>query len=417
MSLISGISFLLLFLIILYSLKQGTDTFSPSKVFLIIWTTAIGLADLKFSRLQHEWSTYGWIMLLISISSFLLGFYIIYVISFGKEILSITEIRKIIRSQEIDERKFFKIITIIFIVYAVSYLLNTLIEGYIPLFYFRPSESRVFWGVFGLGLLVHAVSTLMLLIIQYFILVDNQPRKKIILFIFLFVTFVTYFFLLQRFDLMFGLIMIFVFTYYSSNFFRPRNTFIMFAILFGLVFGVQFIRFSKFVTNFLYYYSEMKFSIKYAIFTEPYMYISMNLENFARAVTRLENHSFGYYTFNFIMSLSGLKHVLSEYANLVERPFLNSDYNTYTMFWDFYRDFGIPGIAIIPLILGMGISHIYHKMRSDPNIVTLSLYAISVFILFISFFLNALGLLHFIFNVVLIIFVTKYINKTKVFTK
>ena len=79
----------------------------------------------------------------------------------------------------------------------------------------------------------------------------------------------------------------------------------------------------------------MKFNFKYAVFTEPYMYVSMNLENFTRAVGKLDNYTFGYYSFNFLTSLSGIRKSLADYLALNHFPYLNSNYNTYSMFWIF----------------------------------------------------------------------------------
>ncbi len=159
---------------------------------------------------------------------------------------------------------------------------------------------------------------------------------------------------------------------------------------------------SNYFAGYIYVFSEMKFSPKYAIYTEPYMYVVMNLENFTRAVSKVVHHTYGYYTFNFVMSLTGLKHWIEKYSNLNNTPFLNSGYNTYTMFWDFYRDFGLLGLSIISFGLGFLISTLYYNFRSKPNINTLSLYSISVFIILFSFFINPIGQLHFFFNTLLI---------------
>jgi oligosaccharide repeat unit polymerase len=155
----------------------------------------------------------------------------------------------------------------------------------------------------------------------------------------------------------------------------------------------------------------MKFGVKYAFLTEPYMYIVMNLENFSNAVARTSNYSYGYFSFNFVLSLTGLKHISKEYFQLVDFPFLNSSYNTYTQFFDFYRDFGIVGLSILSFTLAFISSNLYYRMLKRPNFNSIAIYAIFVFVMMFSFFLNSLGLLHFVFNIVIIYLVTSQIDR------
>ena len=93
MTWISFICFILLFILLFSLFKKETDVFSPARLFLIIWSLAIGLADLKLSRYQINWTNYSWIMLLISLSSMLIGMFIVYVINLDKPLKKIESIR------------------------------------------------------------------------------------------------------------------------------------------------------------------------------------------------------------------------------------------------------------------------------------------------------------------------------------
>lgn len=409
MTVISIISFLICVSIILFSLKKNSDFISPSKVFLFIWALAIGLADLKFSGYQNTWSSYSWIIIFVTLSSLLLGIYSVYVIYLDKEMYSVDSIRNKTLSQSIDDKYFFKIIVIVALFYFTAYLTIFLVKGYLPLFHTRPSESRVYFEVFGIGMLVHTAPCILFFVVQFFLLVKKKKKQKYVLFFIGFLTLLSYFLLLQRFNLIFWITISLVFAYYSSRAINYKNISIVFIVLGALAYSIQLVRMSKFVVNYLYYISKMKFDVQYAVFTEPYMYITMNLENYARAVTKLENYTFGYYTFNSILSLSFLKHWIEEYASIEKYPFLYSPYNTYTMFWDFYRDFGVMGIFIIPFVLGFLISISYIKMRTNPTVSAITGYSIFVFVIAFSFFNNSLGLLHFIFSLSIILFVTNRI--------
>lgn len=410
MTMVSFISFLLFFLVLFTFINKDKDVFSPAKIFIGIWSLVIGLADLKFSRLQTDFSAFSWLMIGISIFSFLLGLYIAYVLFVDKNLLSKDDIREKVRAFQYDEKLFFSVILIVFSIYFVAYWGNVFFEGFIPIFHERPSESRVYFGVFGLGMLIHLAPVVLFLIVEYFVLVNKNKGKKILLAFLGFITFILYFFLLQRFNLILFVTMSMVFIYFSSYILTFRKFIIFSGTLVAFVFAVNLIRWSKFAANFLYYYSQIKFDIKYAILTEPYMYLVMNVENFARAVAKLEEHSLGYYTFNYLFSLTGTKRILSEYLHLNDYPFLISGYNTYTMFWDFYRDFGVFGLSVIPLLLGIFCALSYYRMKQNPNITSVTLYSVAVFIMMFSFFNNFLGLLHFVFSVAVILIMQQLIR-------
>jgi oligosaccharide repeat unit polymerase len=403
------------FVIIISTLRKGADIFSPARVFGLIWFLAIGLADLKFSKFQTDWSFYGWLVVLLSVMSFLIGIFVVYVINIDKELISIADIRKKAHNFSLDAGFAYKLIVFLFLLYSLSYIINTIATGFIPMFSGHPAESRTDWGIFGFGLLTHMAPSILFFVVQLFLFSKPSIGIKINLMFISITTFSTYFFLLQRFDLVLFLVISIVLLYYGSNKLRFKNTLFIGMGFIGLMYLVTTIRMSNYFAGYLYVFARMKFSPKYAIFTEPYMYITMNLENIARVSPKLDSHTYGYFTFNFITSLTGIKHLIKEYAHIGDAPFLTSSYNTYSMFFDFYRDFGIAGIIIIPFVFGAIISSIYYWMRKNPNINTISLYAVMVFIMVFSFFINAPGQLHFFFNTCLIYLITRLVmndNKT-----
>ncbi|MCX8009782.1 MAG: hypothetical protein N3A61_01390, partial [Ignavibacteria bacterium] len=90
---ISIISFAIFFVLFVSLFKKGTDVFSPARLLSLVWSFAIGLANLKLSRLQQEWTSYSWMMILLTIFSFLIGIYLIFVVNTGKKVPSINSIR------------------------------------------------------------------------------------------------------------------------------------------------------------------------------------------------------------------------------------------------------------------------------------------------------------------------------------
>lgn len=395
------------FLILFLSLfKKGTDIFSPARLFLLVWLLAIGLTDLKLSRYQQEWSTFSWIMLILPLVSMLSGIFIAYVINFNKKLLSIIHVRDLIRRQYIDENLFLKFIIILFIAYLISYIISYIFIGYIPLFTPIPDVVRTTWGIFGFGLFVQSIPAIIFLIIIFLLFNKNRKSKLLITFV-LVVSFVTYSFLLQRYYIMMPLIISVVLMYYGTWKLKPKNLIIVFLILVGIMYGISSIRVSRYAISFIYLISQMKYGVDYAMITEPYMYIVMNLENYTHAVNRLQEFSYGVYSFDFIFALSGLKYPLRDYMSLIEYPHLiTNTYNTYTMFFIYYRDFGILGVGFIPFVIGFILSSIYYYMKLNPSIKSISLYSLCTFVIIFSFFVPIITFLHFIFNLAIIYIVT-----------
>lgn len=415
MSWVSIVSFSVCFLLLITAFLRRADVFAPFRVFGFIWSLAIGLADLKFSFFQHEWSAYSWLTLLTGVSSMMLGFFVAYVGFFDKPMLSFTDQRKRIVQAAISEDVFFRTIVTLTLLYVVGFVLEVLIEGYIPAFAARPDKARVEFGVFGIHLFVTTVPTILLLGVQYLVLfwkMCSNFRKLLITTICVLV-FLSFALLLQRFGYIMWLVPTLVFVHYSAGRIKVRHFVLLAIIMFGFLQAIQSIRLSRYVENYIYVISRVSFPKTYALLAEPYMYIVMNLENFARSVERWSSYTYGYFTFDFLMALTGLKHPLAKEFGLVERPFLISGYNTFSFFLPFYQDFGIFGVALIPLCLGVAIGYCYHTMRRNPSLANVTIYGFAVYILVISFFIHALGMLTTFSNLALLVLVHYFVFRPK----
>jgi oligosaccharide repeat unit polymerase len=410
MSMVTLICFVICLAIIASALRRDADALSPARVFGFVWAFAVGLTDLKLSGLQHIWAMSSWVALFIGISSFLLGTLVAFVHNLGKPLLSVESIRRS-WTNDIDERKLFISITVVFVLYMIAYMVITFIKGVSPpLFSAKPWIARKEFTMFAIGLFLHNVVVVAFFSVAYVLIAKREKRKRWIVLGMTAISMLTYFFLLQRLQIMMTAIVCATLIYYTTNHLRKSTVLWYFvgASIFFLL--VSSLRAGQVLILYLYTMSKMTFSPAYAIFTEPYMYVAMNLENFARSVARLDSLAFGYYTFDFATAIVGIKHWISEYFSMVENPYLVSNYNTYTAFWTYYRDFGVFGIAIIPAILGWGIATAYYWLRTSPNIRNLTFYSMAMFVMFMSFFNSPIGFLWFVYNAIVITIVLRYIR-------
>jgi oligosaccharide repeat unit polymerase len=409
---IAFISFAILFFLIISLFVKETDILSPARLFLIIWSLAVGLSELKFSRFQFTWSFYSWLILAIALGGVLLGMYVIYVINFNNKITGKWTNKFIVQNFNINSNKLFHIIIILSALYAVSFYISYLVVGYLPIFSISPGLARLNWGIFGFGLIVQSVPAILFMIVLYFFYARKAYFKKALLALLFLFVFFSYFLLLQRLYLVFFLILAGLFWYYKAPKVKIRTILFITAVIVLIVYVMSTFRASKTVANLLYLISEMKFSKEYAIFTEPYMYIVMNLENFANSVNKLADFTYGYYSFDFILALTGIKHMLAEYNNISDLSnIITSSYNTSTMFFVYFRDFGAIGLGLISFIIGMVFNGLYLNMKKNPTLQSVTLYLCVVFLILFSFFVPMMHWLHFVMNVFLIYFISKAVTK------
>lgn len=410
MSLISLISFILCGLIIASFFRPNTDVLSPGKIFAFIWTLAIGITDLKFSGLQHEWSFEVWVQVLIGPISFLIGAGIVYVLKIDSDVKTLNYLRTNRQLYEVDRSKLYRVIIILSVLFLISYTVIYLNTKEIPLFSAKPGRARANFTMFGIGLFLHNVVLIFFLTAVYFVLEKKNKFRKSILLILSLVSLVLYAITLQRFQVFLTILMIITLLYYITFRVNLKTVSLLSVFIIIFFFLVSSFRAGEVIVFVLYRMSKMRFSPDYAIFTEPYMYVTMNLENYARSIVKVENFTYGFYTFDFVTAVSGLKHWIDQYFHLNDTPFLTSSYNTYSAFWTYYRDFGILGIFFIPLFGGMALSSLYYSFRAKPTLQKLAIYGMFLFAIIFSFFNSVIESLWFVYNLIVLILVFQYIS-------
>ena len=402
MTIIQIISLIILFFIIGINFKKDTDILSPGKVFLVIWSVVLFITEFKFSLFQHTWSLFAWITLLMGIIAFSLGNLIANTVLISNRLYSLKSIRSNFRMKKFNLNKLLVFLVGLFIIYFSAWAFEIILYGEIPIFSLQPDTARTEFDVFGIHLIVNLFPSILFLCIEYFVLQTTQTKHKIFVWVIFFITFFSYFFLLQRLNYFFWGTLTFTFLYYSSNSLNLKKIITGLIILIIIMWGINSIRVAQYATQYLYVISKMKYSSDYASFTGPYMYIVMNMENFANGVNRLQQHSYGILSGDWFVALIGIKSWLAEYFNVDYRKFVYSSYNTYPIFWNFYYDFGLIGVVISSLVLGYLSSLFYFLFRITMRLKYMVMYGIILFGIVMSFFTNIFTSLNFMANILLL---------------
>ncbi len=194
-----------------------------------------------------------------------------------------------------------------------------------------------------------------------------------------------YVLIVQRYGLFILLMMAFCLYYYSGKRVSGKTILVFASLLILTIVGIQSIRVSELIKAYIIYNSKIKFPMRYAELAIPYMYLSMNLENFARFYSQIDNHSFGFLSTEYIFHLFGTKYIIAEYFGIEKFKYFIGGYNTYPYFWPYYYDFGIIGLGFIPLIIGFLISEIYYFLHRNPSLTLLAVYSVAFSVLMVTF--------------------------------
>lgn len=408
MSLVFWICLLVFIGIVASLFRRGADLLSPARVFGLVWSLSLGLTELKLSALQYDWTADSWIFLLTGLAAFFLGAFITYVVNLDKPMVPLRVMRTTLRHEQVREGRLFWLICASGVIYTVTFAAHYMIKGWLPISVVGTGLSRVDFNVYGLTLFLYSAAFIVILTVLYHILFRGKRRRKWILTLLSLLCVGSYLLLLQRFQIIMAIVISFALLYYTTNAIRIRTTLPVIFSLTGVFYSVASLRLAHLVASYTYLMSRMKFSRTYAFMTEPYMYVVMNLENFARSVHAGAHLTYGYFTFDFIVAVTGLKYWIPDYLPVDRTPNLISGYNTYTAFWWFFSDFGVIGLMVIPFALGLGIGALYYRMRQRPTLKNVTAYGITVFVMFISYFNFPVSLLWFQYDMLAVYLILRW---------
>lgn len=131
---------------------------------------------------------------------------------------------------------------------------------------------------------------------------------------------------------------------------------------------------------------EMKDPSTPIFITQPYMYIANNYDNFNVMTRELTVHAHGLRMLYPFVTLSGIKFLIPSLAQGFPLFVTKEELTTVTMLYDAWYDFGLSGIAVFGLVLGLVSGRVTRTCRKDQNPFSVLLYAQLAFYYLVSFF-------------------------------
>jgi oligosaccharide repeat unit polymerase len=367
--------------ILLINYMVYNDLFTPIGIMGPIWFITIGVANLQLSSYQKAWDVTTWIILLGSITIFLIGCLTAAAIS-TRLTIGNTNSKLQEFSARYEPRKIRYMIYYLFICSLIAYLVQVLKLGYIPIFgndliqaYLDFPEPIWYYLM---------VPSMFVCILAYLYVKLYKPRRKLFYYCIILMSLGMLISTLSRVFVLFVIVgLLLVKNYYgkSAITIKQLSIVLLITLLFFIVIGN--IRTSGIENNII-GLAQLQISPSLSFLAWPYYSLALNIENLRILVNNLDHYYYGAKTFFPILFFARVyKYIDYEQYIIPEKISTTSTYLA-----DFYTDFGIIGTILIPYILGILSTVLYYRLKLRPTLTNLLLYSIFVFALLFSFLLN-----------------------------
>ncbi|MCI9359445.1 MAG: oligosaccharide repeat unit polymerase [Hungatella sp.] len=348
-------------------------------LFSAFWVGGQGIACLKLSRLQIDWSVLTWLCFFLAFAGFWVTFEILERI-FGGD----GRFDRKRRRQRSFVRPVFYCIIVLTCVSLAAFIFEAVVLGFIPLFLRGVPHAYSEFHLSGVHYLTVSCVLVPALSVIYFLQGGSRRSARNVLILFMtLIAFLIPVFCVSRFQLIFAIALA-VFTYCAYQ--RRIEPWLIAAavvILIPLYLVLTVARSHD--VSYLNGIFEMKNSNMPIFISQPYIYIANNYENFNCLVDALPAHTWGIRSLFPVWALTGLKFV---FPYLISFPiYVNKEeLTTLTLFYDSYYDFGILGVAIFSCLLGAVCFFLVERLKEMKNPVGYVFYGQMAIYMMLSFF-------------------------------
>lgn len=346
-------------------------------LFGAFWVGGQGIACLKLSRLQTDWTVKTWLCFLLGF----LGFYLTFEVlaRFSEEHWSVARKRR-----GMSVRPVYHCMIAITLVSLAAFIFEAVALGFIPLLVRGVPHAYSEFHVTGVHYLTVSCVLVPSLTVLYVLLGGSHYRSRNILAaVMTVISLAIPLLCVSRFQLIFA-VMLALFTYgaYKRKV-EPVSVIGLIAVMIPLYLFLTVARSHD--VEYLNGIFEMKNQKMPIFLSQPYIYIANNYENFNCLVEALPAHTFGIRSLFPLWALTGLKFLfpyLTSFPIYVDK----AELTTVTLFYDAYYDFGVIGVVLFGCLLGLVAWLLVNKLDTMRNPIGYLLYAQFAAYMVLSFF-------------------------------
>ncbi|MDO4488876.1 MAG: O-antigen polymerase [Eubacteriales bacterium] len=342
-----------------YEVRLNGKLLSPSAVLNLSWVSCIGISLLKLSFLQTDWELKTYVCFYL----FLVLFKLSYAFHKTKRDYSLrTE-----RTGRLFTRKtYLYVITVLTALSYIAFLVEASVLRYVPLFTVDTPHAYSYFHVSG----VHYFTVLCVLvpglIVNYLIAFYREittGEKVYAAFLFA-LNLILPVLLVSRFQLVFAVFLAAIslvlnFSDRIKSLLKPKYVLLAVLSVAMLLAVYVFITIERaHSVEYLNGIFEMKNPETPIWITQPYIYIANNFDNFNCMISEIGEHSFGLKQLFPVFALTGLKFL---FPDLLSFPLFvtKEELTTVTILYDAYYDFGIIGVIVFAILLGILCKTVY----------------------------------------------------------
>lgn len=363
----------------IYDYRRSGNLIHLRGLFSAFWVGGEGIACLKLSELQTNWSYKTWFCFLLAFLGFWLTFEVLQRFVWESD------------SHGVRKRRYGRAVKPIYhgivaltMLSLAAFIFEAVVLGYIPLLVRGVPHAYSEFHITGVHYLTVSCVLVPGLSVLYVLLGAARTRRRnIIVIIMTIISLLIPILCVSRFQLIFAVIMA-LFTYGAfQKRIEPLYLLGLVVLLIPLYLILTVARSHDIA--YLNGIFEMKNSHMPIFISQPYTYIANNYDNFNCLVEALPAHTFGLRMLFPVWALTGLKF---RFPHLVNFPiYVNkAELTTVTMFYDAYYDFGILGVLIFACILGAVACYLVHKLGKMRNPIGYMLYAqLAVYMVLVFF--------------------------------
>ncbi len=347
-------------------------------LFSAFWVGGQGVACLKLSRLQTDWSPVTWLCFFLAFICFWCSFGII-------SRAAADDGMRLGRRRERDfVRPLYYSMIAVTAVSAAAFMFEAVYLGFVPLFLRGVPHAYSAFHVTG----VHYLTVSCVLVPSMAVVFFRQggsrrPWRNALVVAMSVICLLIPILCVSRFQLIFAVATaLFTYIAYTGKV-RLKTVLILAAAMLPLYVILTVARSHD--IPYLNGIFEMKNPAMPIFISQPYIYIANNYENFNCLVEALPAHTFGIRMLFPVWALTGMKFF---FPYLISFPIYidKEELTTLTLFYDAYYDFGVAGVAVFSCVLGGVAAWLDGRLGRMRNPMGFLFYAQFALYMVLSFF-------------------------------
>jgi len=384
---------LVLGVVVLSASYYNKDVFSPVRVFICTYSLLLAVNSLKLSNLQTPWALTTHLLFWGALFFFIAGGSLILLVNRVLNPAATIDFRFIqgritSDANTTDWEWFYKVWLFCAIVFVVSYGVSAIVSKGIPLF--APDGDKLRLKFFGAteasnyGLFFGPLS--LVLVSELLFFGSLRGKRRIVIFVSGVITLLMYITVLTRLDLFrFSLFAIIMYHYGKKKLtiVQLLGVFALSIVFFFALFLIR-VRFTS--LGMLMELRHLQMHKDYLWCANIYAYIANNFWNMDFAFRKFVDGSAAVpQEWGFDLSRAFL--YLAHLSNSLENSFMFDSImnesimkakglNTVVFVWHFFKDFGVYGVYVLPLVFGMAAASFYVNSINSPTLFRFAMWSL-----------------------------------------